>query len=181
MKTEPHIALLRGVNVGGKNILPMKDLATIFSRAGCQDVVTYIQSGNVVFSCDKAAPAHLRDVIQDAIQKRFGFSAPVVMRAATEVRRIATDNPFLRTGAAPEALHVAFLSSAPSASRVAGLDAQRSPPDELVVRGREIFLHLPGGVGKSKLTNAYFDRALETTSTVRNWRTVLKLVELSER
>jgi len=83
-------------------------------------------------------------------------------------------------GAETSALHLGFLADVPHASRVAALDPERSPPDRFHVRGREIYFHLPTGIGKRKLTSAYFDSKLATTLTVRNWRTVLTLLEMSE-
>ena len=174
-----YVALLRGINVGGKNRLSMKDLVAIFAEAGCDDVQTYIQSGNVVFRAAEAHASRIPARITTAISGRLGFRAPVVMRTAGELRTIARGNPFLRAGADPDALHVMFLSDRPPPRKVAALDPKRSPPDEFEVRGREIYLRCPNGVARTKLTNAYFDTKLSTTSTMRNWRTVLKLVELA--
>lgn len=174
-----HVALLRGVNVGGKNKLPMKDLAAIFRAAECDDVRTYIQSGNVLFSASKALARRVPSAVAEAIEADFGFAVPVVLRTADELRSVAADNPFLQDGADPAALHVAFLAKKPTAAKAASLDPERSPPDEFAVRGKDIYLHCPNGVARTKLTNAYFDAKLGTTSTVRNWRTVLKLIELA--
>jgi uncharacterized protein (DUF1697 family) len=176
---ELHVALLRGVNVGGKNKLPMKDLVVMLEDAGCQDVRTYIQSGNVVFSAGAARAARIPAVIAEAVAARLGFRPPVVMRTAKELAAVGRANPFLRRGTDPDSLHVVFLADEPPPARVATLDPSRSPPDELVVRGREVYLRCPNGLGRSKLTNAWFDSKLATTSTIRNWRTVLKLIELT--
>ena len=174
-----HVALLRGINVGGKNPLPMKDLTAMFVAAGCREVVTYIQSGNVVFEASAALATKVSAVIERAIATRHGHRVPVVMRSAVELAAVARDNPFLSKGADPGTLHLAFLAETPAAAKLAALDPARSPPDAFVVQGRDIFLYLPGSVAKTKLSNAYFDAKLGTTSTVRNWRTVLKLVELA--
>jgi uncharacterized protein (DUF1697 family) len=173
-----HVALLRGINVGGKNRLPMKDLAMMFADAGCADVRTYIQSGNVIFRAKDAVARRVPSLISAAIAKRFHFQAPVQIRTTEELRALARRNPFLRKGADPDLLHVAFLASVPVPTQVATLDPKRSPPDEFVVEGGEIFLCLPNGVARSKLTNAYFDSKLRTVSTLRNWRTVLTLLDL---
>jgi uncharacterized protein (DUF1697 family) len=174
-----YVALMRGVNVGGKNRLPMKDLAAIFAGAGCADVVTYIQSGNVVFRATDACAARVPAAVAKAVADRFAFRSPVVMRSAAELRAVARGNPYRKAGADVDALHVLFLADCPAAARVAELDPHRSPPDEFQVRGREVYLRCPNGVGRSKLTVGYFDSKLSTTSTLRNWRTVLKLVEMS--
>ncbi len=174
-----YVALLRGINVGGKNGLPMKELAAMFVAAGCSEVTTYIQSGNVVFGAPARVAERLPDEIGRAIAERFGFQAPIVTRTDAEIRRIAEGNPFLADGADPDKLHVVFLADEPSDRAVHSLDARRSPPDRFVVNGSEIYLHCPDGFGRSKLTNGYFDSKLRTVSTVRNWRTVLKLLELT--
>lgn len=173
-----HVALLRGVNVGGKNKLPMKDLAALFERLGCADVRTYIQSGNVVFTASAPLARRLPALAAEAILERFGLTVPVVIRSADELRALVDRSPFLRAGADPAHLHVMFLADAPGPRLVAALDPDRSPPDEFRVLGRDVHLRCPGGVARSKLTTAWFDRALETTSTARNWNTVLKLIEL---
>jgi uncharacterized protein (DUF1697 family) len=172
-----YVALLRGVNVGGKNMLPMTELAGMFVAAGCADVTTYIQSGNVVFRADAKTAAGLDSLIASLVQERFGLRVPVVLRTAAQMKAVIRGNPFLKAGASEE-VYVCFLKDLPSADRVAGLDAGRSAPDEFTVIGREIYMRLVKGVSGTKLTNAYFDSKLKTVSTMRNWRTVLKLAEL---
>jgi uncharacterized protein (DUF1697 family) len=180
MAREVHIALLRGINVGGKNMLPMRHLTEIFVAAGCGDVETYIQSGNVVFKAPLALAKKVPAVVERAVLGRFGFRVPVVMRTADELRGVARKNPFIAAGADVETLAVAFLADAPPAARVAALDPNRSPRDEFAVRGRDVYLRLPDGAARSKLTNAYFDSTLGTVSTARNWRTVLALLDRSK-
>jgi uncharacterized protein (DUF1697 family) len=171
-----HVALLRGVNVGGKNCVPMKDLAEIFAKAGCAEVRTYIQSGNVLFRATPAVAKVLAPRITEQIAKRFGFQIPLVLRTAEQLAAAIKNNPFREIP--QEALHVYFLAGVPDAARAAQLDPGRSKPDAFIVQGSEIYLHLPNGMGRSKLTNAYFDSKLATTSTARSWRTILKLLEL---
>jgi uncharacterized protein (DUF1697 family) len=173
-----YVALLRGINLGGRQ-LPMKDLVAMFERAGCTNVRSYIQSGNVVFIAAEKVAMGLSAVIEKAIRTRFKYDAPVVLRSAAELATVARKNPYLAAGAEPKSLYVAFLASAPPSASVAGLDPKRSPPDEFVVKGRDVYLRLPNGAGKSKLTNAYFDSKLGTTSTIRNWATVQRLLEMT--
>jgi uncharacterized protein (DUF1697 family) len=172
-----HAALLRGINLGTRR-LPMKELAAMFDDAGCSDVKVYIQSGNVVFRAGRELAARVPGLIATAISETYGFDCPVVTRTAAELVKVARANPFLRR-ADPDRLGVAFLADRPGAARIASLDPKRSPPDEFAVVGRDIYLHLPNGFARSKLTNAYFDSRLATISTARNWRTVLKLVEMT--
>jgi uncharacterized protein (DUF1697 family) len=174
-----YVALLRGINVGGRNRLPMSGLRDIFSGVGCRRVETLIQSGNVVFEATQRVAALVPEAVSEGISKRFGFWIPVVTRSAAELQQAAETNPFLRTGVDVATLHVAFLAERPTVKRLVSLDPSRSPPDEFVAAGREVYLRLPNGGARSKFTNAYLDSKLETTSTVRNWRTVLKLVEMA--
>jgi uncharacterized protein (DUF1697 family) len=175
-----YLALLRGINVGGKNKLPMKDLIEMFVEAGCGNVRSFIQSGNVIFSADPGASARLPSLIATRISKRFGYKIPLVLRTAEQIADVIGNNPFLNAGVAEEELHVLFLADLPGSRRIEDLDPDRSPPDAFEVRGREVYLRLPNGVARSKLTNQYFDSKLGTTSTGRNWRTVTKLFELME-
>lgn len=175
-----HVALLRGINVGGKNKLPMKDLCGMFEKAGCTDVRHYIQSGNIVFKAPDKVASALSRIIRNAIFTRFRIEVPVVVFSKAELSEVARKNPFLRRGADSKALHVAFLATEPAIAAIATLDPKRSPNDAFEVIGRRIYLHLPNGVGKTRLTNAYFDAKLGTTSTLRNWATVQKLLAMSE-
>ena len=174
---EVWVALPRGINVGGKNKLPMKELAHLFASYGCQNVRTYIQSGNVIYEAPAGVDAKIGAAVSRGIAERWGYDVPVVTRRAEELARIVGDSPF--ASADPAHVAIAFLKRKPSASGIAKLNPDRSPPDRFAVIGREIHLHLPNGAARSKLTNRYFDTTLGTVSTVRNWRTVNKLIDLS--
>jgi uncharacterized protein (DUF1697 family) len=175
-----YAALLRGINVGGKNMLPMKDLAQIFVGAGCKDVKTYIQSGNVVFSAPVAVVKKLPSLISAKIAKDFGHKVPVVIRSHEQLAAAIQGNPFLVAGEPEKSLHLAFLESTPSAEAVAKLDPNRSPGDRFHVLESSVYLCLPNGAGNSKLTNAWMDSKLSTISTARNWATVLMLHEMTK-
>lgn len=176
MKT--YVALLRGINVGGKRRLPMKELVGLFEDVGALEVRTYIQSGNVVFAPGSTSVAELQSELERAIEARFGFDVPVVMRTVEALREAVSHNPFVATGADPRHLHMGFLADAPTDGAVASLDPARSDVDSFRVLGAEVHLHVPGGMGRTKLTTDWFDRRLGTTMTVRNWRTVHKLIEI---
>ncbi len=180
MKPATYLALLRGINVGGKNKLPMKDLAGLFVEAGCDDVRTFIQSGNVIFKAMPRVSAAIPGLIATQIADRFGYKTPVMLRTIAELGDVILNNPFIKAGIAEDTLHVLFLADLPSPRSIESLDHGRSPPDAFVVRGREVFLNCPQGAAKTKLTNAYFDSKLATTSTGRNWRTVTALLKLME-
>jgi uncharacterized protein (DUF1697 family) len=159
----------------------MKGLIDMFGEAGCHDVLTYIQSGNVIFGADPDLAAQLPHIITARIAERFGYRVPVIVRTAAQMADVIRHNPFIEAGAAEVTLHVLFLADQPSASSVGDLNPDRSPPDGFIVRGREIYLRLPNGAARTKLTNDYFDTKLATTSTGRNWRTVTTLFDLMER
>lgn len=173
-----YVALLRGINVGGKNKLPMKDLVTLAGELGAGDARTYIQSGNLVCRLTKTAASSFSSRLAAGIESSFGLRVPVVLRSQTELRAVAKHNPFLSVTDDPKALHVAFLADRPNKKQLATLDPERSPGDRFSVRGSDVFLLCPNGVARTKLTNAWLDSKLSTTSTARNWRTVLKLVEM---
>ena len=172
-----YVALLRGINVGGRNKLPMAELRDAFTAAGCTGVRTYIQSGNVVFEAALDLAGRVPEVVTRAISQRFGISTAVVVRSGSELQQVAASSPFDTSGD-PRFLQVAFLEDTPDAEAVARLDPERSPPDVFAVRGRNVYLHYPNGTARSKLTNEYLARQLQTASTMRNWRTVLALLEM---
>lgn len=175
MGMERAIALLRGVNVGGKNRLKMADLARAFAAAGCRDVVTVLQSGNVIFSADAAVQATLAATVSATLREAHGLDVPVILRTAAALARALDANPFAREQRPEDALHVMFLADAPSSSAARSLDPERGGEDRFYLRGREVYLYCPHGLARTKLTNAYFDSALRTVSTVRNLRTLRKL------
>lgn len=180
-RTAPmHVALLRGVNLGGKNRLAMKDLADLFAQAGCESVQTYIQSGNVVFCADAAKALAIATMVSRLIETKKKFAAPMAVRTLADMQRIARSNPFLKSGIDADFLHVMFLVHKPSHAAVQALDQARSSGDSFVVRDREIYLHLPNGAARTKLTAGYFDSRLKTICTQRNWRTVTALLALMQ-
>ncbi len=173
-----YLALLRGINVGGKNKILMTDLSAMFTAAGCKNVRTFIQSGNVIFDSSAKVSAQVPRLVAEQITKTLGHKAPIVLRSLDELEDAVASNPFIKAGAVLESLHMLFLAGAPEASQLAALDPNRSPGDEYIVRRREIYLRLTTSAADTKLTNAYFDSKLATISTGRNWRTVTKLLDL---
>ena len=174
------VALLRGVNVGGANRLTMAALQAAFAGAGGREVVTLLQSGNVVFDAPTDEGEAIAARVRASIARVADINAPIVLRDGECWRRLVAGNPFLVAGADASALHAACLSAAPSAERLARLEPDRSPPDAFVVVGADIYLNLPNRVARSKLTNAWFDAQLGVVSTIRNWRTVTKLAAMVE-
>jgi len=176
-----HVALLRGINVGGKNKLPMRDLAVMFEDAGCGNVRTFIQSGNVVFRTEAKDLARLQKRIEDAIEKSCGFRTGVVLRSSAELKDIIRRNPFAkRSGIEPNRLVVSFLTGAPAPESKQRIAQIKVGPEELVLDGRELYIYYGGGIGSSKLTPAVIERALKVSGTARNWNTITKLLEMAE-
>ena len=171
-----HLALLRGINVGGAKRLPMAKLVKMFEAAGADGVETYIQSGNVVFEAKAAEAKSIAAAVEKAIVAQCGFSAPLVLRNATEWRRILADNPYLAEG--EQHLHLVVWNKAVAPDRLGKLDPARSPPDDFRAGPGCLYLRLPNGVARSKLTNAWLNSSLGATTTMRNWATARKLGEM---
>lgn len=168
-----YIGLLRGVNVGGKNTVPMAQLRALVTSLGHSEVTTYIQSGNIVFTSEKpVTPKSLETAIATAV----GVKIVVVLRTPAELKKIVKANPFSKDDLSK--VHVGFMAAKPPAAAVAQLDPEPFRPEEFVINGSELYLHLPNGMARSKLP-AYLDRRLKVPTTVRNWNTVMKLVELA--
>jgi uncharacterized protein (DUF1697 family) len=179
MAMRTFVALLRGINVGGKTMIKMPELRSLLAEAGLEDVRTYVQSGNVVFKSSSRGAEALATDIEERIAEAFGVDTTVLIRTPAELKQIEASNPFQRRETDLTKLHVVFLGDRPAAGAVSELDPTRSPPDEFSVRGREIYLHLPNGAGRSKLTIDYFEKRLGVRATARNWKTLTKLVELT--
>jgi len=177
--TRTYVALIRGVNVGGRNRISMAELRSAFSSLGHEDVSTLIQSGNVVFRSDAADVTAVAREIEQRLADDFGLDVSVLLRTPPELSQVAGANPFLAGETDLSRLHVLFLGAAPAAGAVAGLDPSRSPPDRFSVHGHEIYVHYPNGAGRSRLTVGYFESRLGVGATARNWNTVLKLAELA--
>jgi len=173
-----YVALLRGINVGGNRMIKMADLRKVFTAADADDVATYIQSGNVVFTHAARSEPTLVAELERRIEKAAGFPVPVVLRTAGQLARVIEDSPFPDADA--DHLHVAFLAARPRASAPT-IDARAFAPERCVAVGRELFLYLPHGMGRSKLAAAVLAKpnAIGAGGTARNWRTVLTLNELA--
>lgn len=171
-KKQTYVALLRGVNVGGRNKLTSAALKEAFERAGFEDVRTYLQSGNVVFTASAAAPQ-----IAAGMQQELGV--PVLLRSAGELRAIVARHPF----GAPEDFRgsgvlVVFLDDALPPAAKTKLETLRAPEERLLFGERELFGWFPNGMGRSKLGEALHAKSLGVTCTARNWNTVAALAEM---
>ncbi|MCA9149712.1 MAG: DUF1697 domain-containing protein [Planctomycetales bacterium] len=173
------IALLRGINVNGKKIVPMATLRELFDSLGYADVRTYIQSGNVFFrSKSKSKPANDK-LITAGLQSTFGFQPRVILLTAQEVQAAIENNPFAAKVQVPKLLHFYFLAATPTSPDLAALHDVATPTEEFQLIERVCYLHTPDGFGKSKLAER-MERKLGVPATARNLSTVLKLAEMCE-
>jgi uncharacterized protein (DUF1697 family) len=172
------IALFRGINVGGRNVLPMASLSKVFAEAGCKQVTTYIQSGNVVFRANISSRNGFVETISQAIEQKHGFRPAVVLSTGDSLRSAIAANPFPEGESEPKSLHIFFLESAPETRRIEDAKALLADSESIEVIGSHLFLRAPNGVGRSRFVKGV-EQALGMRATARNWRTVTKLAELA--
>jgi uncharacterized protein (DUF1697 family) len=171
------VALLRGINVGGKTTLPMARLRDVAEGLGYDEVATYIQSGNLVLRTSASASTVEKDLAR-AVGALGGVQPAVMVRTRAQLAKVVDANPFLRRGEDPSSCHVVFAANA-TKGQLAGIDLPSYAPEDAAAVGKEIYLFLPGGVGRSKLAG---DLAKQkgAPGTMRSWRTVTKLLELAD-
>ncbi len=169
-----RIALLRGINVGGKNRLPMKDLVALLGDLGARNMRTYIQSGQAAFEGGERHPADLAAAIREGIFERHGFEPHVLVLERDDLERAIASNPFAEADEDPKSVHLGFLDSAPARPDLEGLEALRTGSERFHLEGTVFYLHAPEGVGRSKLA-ARAERLLGVPMTDRNWRTVRRI------
>jgi uncharacterized protein (DUF1697 family) len=175
------IAMLRAVNVAGFQKLNMEALRTLCSGLGLRDVQTYIQSGNLVFREDAADPEALARKIEAGIHHKHGFRPDVIVRTTSELRRVIANNPFAgRPEVEPNRLLVVFMASAPARQAREQVLAMPCDPEELHIKGRELYIYYPNGMARPKIPMARVEKVLATPSTGRNWNTVNKLLGMAE-
>jgi uncharacterized protein (DUF1697 family) len=173
------VAMLRGVNVGARNKIKMADLQELFVGLGHTAVVTYIQSGNVVFKSRSKSSTAVAHAVEERITRDLGLDVRVLVRTHDEMAKVARSNPFLKSCAEVARLHVTFLAGKPDAELVRAVSAFDAGVDELRVVGREVYLHCPNGYGNTKINNGFFEKRLQAIATTRNWNTVTKLIDLA--
>jgi uncharacterized protein (DUF1697 family) len=174
-----YIALFRGINVGGRNSLPMKELIAILEELGCQNVRTYIQSGNAVFESDTSDISGLSKSISTSLEKRRGFAPHVLLLTLKELEKAIVNNPFPEGKEDDRALHVGFLVSAPRQPDLKKLESLRGEKERFHLVDNIFYLHAPDGIGRSKLA-ANTEKLLGVPMTDRNWRTVCKLLDMAK-
>lgn len=181
MEIITYISILRGINVGGQKKVRMEDLRKVYEDLGFRDVQSYIQSGNVIFTAGlKTSDQQLAATIEKGVKEKFGFDVPVIIRTSDEMKNIIEANPFLnKENIDKEKLHVTFLADIPEQAKLNNIEMDDYSPDRFIVLNREVFLYCPGGYGKTKLSNTFFERKLNVKATTRSWKTVNKLMVLA--
>lgn len=176
-----YISLLRGINVGGQNRLPMDSLREMYAQIGFTDIRTYVQSGNVVFKANSADPEALSGQIERHIQQDYGYSVAVFTRQPQDFQRILANNPFLTARQEdPTRLHVTFLYRKPDEAAWSKTNTPPGIMDEFARGTQEVYIFCPNGYGKTKLSNDFFERKLGVQATTRNWNTVNQLYYMAE-
>lgn len=177
MKT--HIALFRGINVGGSHPLPMADLRLVLEKNGCVAVHTYIQSGNAVFRSSISDGADLARRVTAAVSKSHGFGPRVLVLTQSELAAAAAANPFLQAEENPKSVHLFFLADPPKKPDLKALESLKTRTEAFALKKRVFYLYTPDGFGRSKLA-ARAERLLGVEATARNWRTVTALLDMAE-
>lgn len=173
------IGILRGINVGGKRKILMADLKSLCEELGLKNVKTYIQSGNLIFNSDKPN-SELENKLEKAITEKFGFDVPVIVRTEKELESSISKNPFIAKDADIYQLHLTFLKEKPNEEDIERILTFNYEPDKFKIAEKDIFIFCAGKYHESKLTNNFFEKQLEVGATTRNWKTVMKLSELSK-
>ena len=169
-----YVAMLRGVNVGG-NSLRMDWLRQACENLGWQNVRTYVQSGNIVFS-SRGSALKLAQMLKETIDVQTRLPVTVVLRSAADMKKVVVDNPFLKQkGIDASKLHVTFLGKAPIKPALDRLDALAGTRDQYRLNGSELYLNCPVNYGETKLSNGAIEKVLGVGATTRNWKTVTTL------
>ena len=176
-----YVALLRSVNVAGHGRIAMDELRASFTALGYADIASYIQTGNVLFTTTSRSESALAAAIEQRLAEDFGDSPAVLLRSVAELRRIGASSPYAKAGADKARHHVTFLATVPSGAALQALNLPPSGRDELVVDGKEVYVHTPDGYANTKYTGTFLERRLGVVSTTRNWNTVSKLCALADR
>jgi len=178
-----YISILRGINVSGHKKIKMAELKILYEKLACENVITYIQSGNVIFDHSSADPALLKTEIETSIEKKYRFDVYVDVRKADDFRKTLDEMPFEDIDLEQDGskILVTFLQDTPENSRAKLLLEYVKEPEKLILANRALYLHCPNGYGKTKLSNSFIENKLKMKATTRNLKTVTKLCELTNK
>jgi uncharacterized protein (DUF1697 family) len=177
---QTYIAIIRGINVGGKKPIKMQALKELCENIGFENIQTFIQSGNVVFKYKKQNNTAIANLFSKNIFETFGFEVPVLVLTLSEIKAIVIANNFLQDKMKGIAfMHVTFLEEVPAKEQTEILQKNNFAPDEFFIQGKAVYLYCPNGYSSSKLTNSFIENKLKVTATTRNWKTVNELLNLA--
>ena len=176
-----YISILRGINVSGQKKINMADLKFLLESLGFENVVTYIQSGNVIFDSSIKNKDELKTIIEKAISTKYKFNVPVIIRTKTDFKNIIKKLPFISINVEKDGtvVLVTFLATKPLKANITAIQDYVKIPEKLVITDTHAYLHCPNGYGKSKLSNNFLEKKLDVEATTRNWKSIHKLAELS--
>ncbi|HLI74144.1 MAG TPA: DUF1697 domain-containing protein [Acidimicrobiales bacterium] len=173
-----HVALVRGINVGGRALVSMAALRELFVEAGCSEVRTYIQSGNVVFTGRPPARS-VANKVAARLHDDHRLDVTVILRSGRQLDAVVAKNPWGGRARDLTKLHVTFLATPPDKARVSATTDKTFSPDEFRIAGSEVYVYCPGGYGRTKINNTFFERSLGVPATTRNWNTVTTLARMA--
>lgn len=177
-----YIALLRGINVSGQKLIKMTELKTMFETIGFNNVTTYIQSGNVVFSSTKIEVEEIQNEIKKAILKQFGFDVDVQVLESSQLKKIKEEHPFLKENEEQlKAIYYTLLAEKPDKDLVDELNKLVQTVEFFHIMDDVVYCFYPNGYGNAKWHNVFFEKKLKVSCTTRNFNTMQKLIELSEK
>lgn len=174
-----YVALFRGINILGRNKLPMAELRIVLEATGCTGVQTYIQSGNAIFRKADVDTNQLCKELTAAVHKSHGFAPRVVVRTLAEIERAAAANPFSEADTHPQSVHLFFLADRAKTPDLKGIEAIRARSEQFLLKGKVFYLYTPDGFGPSKLAGRA-EKLLGVDATARNWRTVKTLIAMGK-
>jgi uncharacterized protein (DUF1697 family) len=173
------VSLFRGINVGGHYKIKMLELKNLHEALGLKNVLTYIQSGNVIFKSDDSDVTHIRQQLSESVAQTFGFHVEIIVRTSSELQEIIAKNPFQgQQDKEAQWVTVMFLATAPDHAAQENLLKTYVGPEEIFFLGKEVYIYYTNGIGRSKLSNSFIEKKLKVEGTTRNWNTLLQLQEM---
>jgi uncharacterized protein (DUF1697 family) len=175
------ISILRGINISGQKLIKMDALRNLYENLGFQNVTTYVQSGNVIFTSNNIDVNKLEQEISRQIEKDFEFDVPVIVLTIDKMKQITDNNPFLKDSNKDQTFfHVTFLSSKPNLYLYKQIDDKKQNGEELFISDTAVYLYCPNGYGRTKLTNNFLEAKLKVRATTRNWKTTNELLKIAQ-
>ena len=172
------VSFIRGINVGGNKMMPMADVKALYESMGFKEVRSHLQTGNIIFQSAAGDSAKLGKRIEAAMEKTFGFHRDVMIRTPAQLESVIKHNPFKKETSGPSWLVVMFLAGAPDKAAVQDLQGAYTGPEKFHVSGTEMYIYYPGGMGRSKLGNAFIEKKLKVAGTMRNWNVVTRVAAM---